>query len=89
MREIKYQQIVDAVEQLCIEAAYELPQDVLDALQKAAKNESNSRSKKILEQLIENSEIAKSEKIPLCQDTGLAVLFVEQGANEYFLSLEQ
>jgi fumarate hydratase subunit alpha len=81
VREIKYQQIVDAVEQLCIEAAYELPQDVLDALQKAAKNESNSRSKKILEQLIENSEIAKSEKIPLCQDTGLAVLFVEQGAN--------
>ncbi|MHC5076378.1 MAG: fumarate hydratase [Planctomycetota bacterium] len=81
MKETQYQQIVDTIERLCIQAAYELPQDVLDALTKAAKNESNSRAKKILQQLLENADIAKNEKIPLCQDTGLAVVFVEQGAD--------
>jgi fumarate hydratase subunit alpha len=81
VKETQYQQIVDTIERLCIQAAYELPQDVLDALTKAAKNESNSRAKKILQQLLENADIAKNEKIPLCQDTGLAVVFVEQGAD--------
>jgi fumarate hydratase subunit alpha len=80
VREIEYQQIVDTVARLCIEAAHELPEDVLGALKKAAKAESNERARNILEQLIENAEIAENEKIPLCQDTGLAVVFVEQGA---------
>jgi fumarate hydratase subunit alpha len=80
MRHIEYTKIVEAVEKLCIKAAYELPADVLSALQKAAKNESNPLGVKILEQLIENARIAKTEQIPLCQDTGLAVVFVEQGA---------
>ncbi|MHC5075504.1 MAG: fumarate hydratase [Planctomycetota bacterium] len=81
MKEIQYQQIVNTVERLCIDAAYELPQDVLDALNKATENESDARAKKILQQLLENAKIAKNEKIPLCQDTGLAVVFVEQGAD--------
>jgi fumarate hydratase subunit alpha len=81
VRQIEYQNVVDAVERLCIEAAYELPEDVLDALKQAVKNESNPRASKILEQLIENANIAKTEQIPLCQDTGLAVVFVEQGAD--------
>ncbi|MHC4131187.1 MAG: fumarate hydratase [Planctomycetota bacterium] len=80
MRHIEYQQVVDTVERLCIEAAYELTEDVFDALKKAAKDESNSRAANILEQLIKNADIARTEKIPLCQDTGLAVVFVEQGA---------
>jgi fumarate hydratase subunit alpha len=51
----------------------------MSALEKAAKNESNPLAVKILQQLIENAKIAESEQIPLCQDTGLAVVFVEQG----------
>jgi fumarate hydratase subunit alpha len=80
VRYIEFEKIVETVESLCIAANYELPDDVLAALKKAAQNESNPRAKKILKQLIENARIAAEEKIPLCQDTGLAVVFVEQGA---------
>jgi len=80
MRPIEYEKISTAVQQLCIESCYELGEDVLAALKSAAKTESNPRAVKILEQLIENARIAKDERIPLCQDTGLAVVFVEQGA---------
>jgi len=81
MRYIEFEKIVEAVELLCIAAAYELPTDVLSALEKAAQKETNPTAVKILSQLIENARIAKAESIPLCQDTGLAVVFVEQGAD--------
>ena len=80
MRMIPYEKIVSTVQQLCIDSCYELGDDVFSALQSAAKRESNPRAKKILTLLIENARIAKDERIPLCQDTGLAVVFVEQGA---------
>ncbi len=80
-RTITYQQIAATVERLCIESCYELPGDVLDALRQAAVVESNPRAKHILEQLLENARIATEKRIPLCQDTGLAVVFVSQGAN--------
>ncbi len=80
MRYIEFDKIVSAVESLCMAAAYELPEDVLAAIEKAASKESNPTAAKILNQLIENAQIAKTEKIPLCQDTGLAVVFVEQGS---------
>ena len=79
MRYIEFEKIVDTVESLCIASGYELPSDVLAALEEAAQKESNPAAAKILNQLIENARIAKDEKIPLCQDTGLAVVFVEQG----------
>jgi fumarate hydratase subunit alpha len=79
VRYIESEKIAEAVESLCITANYELPEDVLAALEKAAKEESNPGAAKILNQLIENARIAAAEKIPLCQDTGLAVVFVEQG----------
>jgi fumarate hydratase subunit alpha len=81
VRYIKFEKIVDAVESLCIAAAHELPDDVLAALQQVARKETNPAAANILNQLIENARIAKAESIPLCQDTGLAVVFVEQGAN--------
>ncbi len=81
MRYIEFEKIVEAVELLCIAAAYELPSDVLAALEDSAQKESNPTAVKILNRLIENARIAKEEKIPLCQDTGLAVVFVEQGAD--------
>lgn len=80
MRYIEFEKIADTVESLCISAGYELGEDVLTALEKAAQKESNPHAVKILNQLIENARIAKKERIPLCQDTGLAVVFVEQGS---------
>ena len=80
MRYIEFEKIAGTVESLCISAGYELPEDVLTALEGAARKESNPTAAKILNQLIENARIAKDEKIPLCQDTGLAVVFAEQGS---------
>ena len=81
MRHIEYKKIVEEVKALCIKAAYELPPDVLTALKKAVKSESNPLAAKILQQLVENARLASQERIPLCQDTGLAVVFIEQGAD--------
>jgi fumarate hydratase subunit alpha len=81
VRYIKFEKIVDTVEPLCIAAAHELPDDVLTALHHAAQKETNPAAVNILNQLIENARIAKAESIPLCQDTGLAVVFVEQGVD--------
>ena len=81
LRAIEYDDVVNAVGQLCIDSCYELPSDVLDALKAAAKKETNPKAANILGQLIDNAEIASNERIPICQDTGLAIVFVEQGAN--------
>jgi len=80
VRYIKFEKIAEIVESLCVSAAYELPDDVLAALKEAQRKETNSGAAKILNQLVENARIAKEDKIPLCQDTGLAVVFVQQGA---------
>jgi fumarate hydratase subunit alpha len=81
MRYIEFEKVVETVDSLCIKAAYELPEDVLTALKLAAQRESNAAAAKMLNQLIENARIAKKERIPLCQDTGLAVVFVDCGAD--------
>jgi len=81
MRTFQYIQIVECVEKLCIDCAYHLPEDVRSALSEAQARESNPRAKEILGKLLENAQIARQEHIPLCQDTGLTVVFVEQGAN--------
>ncbi len=79
MRYLEYKKVVSAVEGLCVSACYELPSDVLNALKQAKAEESNRVAGDILDKLIENAQIAKDEKVPLCQDTGLTVVFVEQG----------
>ncbi|MHC4148033.1 MAG: fumarate hydratase, partial [Planctomycetota bacterium] len=81
MRYIESQKITDTVKSLCIQAAHDLPPDVLAALEKAAQTESDPQAQQILNQLIDNARIAKAESIPLCQDTGLAVVFIEQGSD--------
>jgi fumarate hydratase subunit alpha len=75
-----FETIAGAVETLCIQCAYELPEDVLAALRSAFEKETNDRARRILGQLLENARIASSERIPLCQDTGLAIVFVELGS---------
>ena len=79
MRYIEFEKIVSSVESLCVSACYELNEDVLSALESATKQESNPNAVEILKKLIENARIAKEERIPLCQDTGLVIVFVEQG----------
>jgi len=69
------------VESLCIAACHELPEDVLQALERAAQKESHPGAAKILRRLLENARVAGQDLSPLCQDTGLAVVFVEQGAD--------
>ncbi len=79
MREISYDELVETVKNLCMEANYYLPGDVLDALKRAYEKEESSIGKEILAQIIENNEIARKEKLAICQDTGFAVFFVELG----------
>jgi len=79
MREIHVDKIVATVKKLCMEANYYLGDDVVQALQQALKTEESPLGRSILAQLIENQQIARSEQIPICQDTGFAVLFVNLG----------
>ena len=79
MKEVRVEDITGKVKDLCISANYELEQDVMSAFEKARKDEESPTGQEIFNQLIENARIAKQELIPLCQDTGFAVCFVELG----------
>ena len=79
MREIAYDDIVRAVKDLVMYTATHLPEDALNKLKEAHEKEKSPVAKKVLEQLLENAEIARTEARPLCQDTGLAVYFVKVG----------
>jgi len=79
MREISVRTIVDAVRDACIRANIELSGDVVEALTRAVDDEASEVGKDILKKLLENARIAREERIPICQDTGVAVLFVELG----------
>lgn len=79
MREVDYNQIVDTVARLCMEANYFLGDDVVKAFNAALQKEESETAKNILNQLLKNAEIARTEKIPICQDCGFAVIFLELG----------
>lgn len=79
MREVKTDVITEAVRKLVIEASYDLGDDVIQALESAKKVEESPVAGAILDQITQNATIAKTEQAPMCQDTGLAVLFVEIG----------
>lgn len=79
MRQIHVDQLRDAVAKLCWEACYYLPQDVVEGFKKAEQTEVSPLGKSIIGQLIENAELASSEHVPYCHDTGLAVVYVELG----------
>lgn len=83
MREIDAKQIISAVKKLCMEANYYLVKDVLTALKKFEKEEESPLGKEILNQIIKNADIASDNQMPLCQDTGLTVVFVEVGQEVY------
>lgn len=79
MREIEVNEIIDAVRELCIKANCVLNDDVYNALEAAKNTEKSPIGKEILCQLIDNADIAKNENVPICQDTGMAIVFVELG----------
>jgi fumarate hydratase subunit alpha len=81
MKTIAYQTIVDQVAKLCMDGNYYLGQDVLEAFQKSWENEASATGKDILKQLMENAEIAAGEQVPMCQDCGVAVVFLKFGQN--------
>lgn len=78
-RIIKAETITDTVKQLFTDCNYFIGDDIMCALKNARESEESEVGKNVLSQIIENDEIAKAEQIPLCQDTGMAVLFVEYG----------
>ena len=79
IRTIKAETITDTVEKLFKDLNYNIGNDISEALCNAQKNEESPVGKAVIAQLLENNKIAAEEKIPICQDTGMAVLFVEYG----------
>lgn len=83
MRKVKAKKIEQTVEKLYAKANYYLPKDVEQALKSSAKKEMSKIARNVLNVLIENSKIARNESIPICQDTGLAIVFAEIGQDVY------
>jgi fumarate hydratase subunit alpha len=79
LRRINANKITKAVKKLFIEANTVLGEDVIDALNQALSREESETGRQVLQKIIENADIARRKKIPICQDTGLAVVFVELG----------
>ncbi|MGM0379498.1 MAG: fumarate hydratase [Bacillota bacterium] len=84
MRVIQAESLVETIKDMCIKINYNLGQDVKDALLDAEKNEKSNIGKNILKNILKNADIAKNKKVPMCQDTGMVVVFVEIG-NDLFI----
>jgi len=85
VRELDVREVTAAVKDLCITANYDLPVDVYEALKKAQETEESPVGKEVLGQLIENADIAARDRVPICQDTGLAVFFVDLGQDVHLV----
>lgn len=85
MREIDVKLITEKVRNLCMEANTDLGDDMFQAFDRAMEKEESSMGLEILKELKENARIAKEEKVPICQDTGFAVVFVELGQDVHLI----
>ena len=85
MRELPVACITDAVERLCIDACYHLPDDVKAAIESCRVCEDGSIAATVLDQIIENYRIADRENVPICQDTGMACVFLEIGQDVHLV----
>jgi fumarate hydratase subunit alpha len=85
MREIQTEQITEAVRSLCIDANYDLGQDVVESLKRSLDREESPTGKEILAMILENAQIARTERLPICQDTGFAVVFAELGQDVHIV----
>lgn len=85
MREIQAQQITDVVERLCIEANEQLPGDIKNAIRRCRACEDWEIAQGVLDKIITNFEIAGEERVPICQDTGMACVFLEIGQDVHIV----
>jgi len=85
LREIHVDQIIEAVTQMVQEANYNIGKDVEDAFKQALATEESPTGKDVLQQLLENVEIARTEQVPICQDTGFAVFIIELGQDVHIV----
>lgn len=86
IRTVQTEIITETIKKMCIEANYSLSSDMVKAMRKAEEKEESVLGKQILAQLQDNLEIAASDMIPICQDTGMAVVFLEVGQDVHFES---
>ena len=84
MRNIHVEKVTEKVAELCMNAAYHLPKDMYNALKKGYECEKSPVGKGVLDQIIKNAEIADAEDRPICQDTGLTIVFLEVGQDVHF-----
>ena len=84
VRSVSTDEVIKNIREMCIEANYDLSGDMKNALKKATKEEKSELGQKILNQLQDNLEIADKEMIPICQDTGMAVVVLEVGQDVHF-----
>ncbi len=85
MRDIDVSEVTEAVKKLCIDVNYKLSGDMRAVFDKAVEEEESELGKNILKQLQENLKIAGEDQIPICQDTGMAVLFLKIGQDVHFV----
>jgi fumarate hydratase subunit alpha len=85
VRDVSVGVLRDTVARLLVEANYNIPADVLDALRAAIVREESPLGRRTLEQLVRNYEIAASERLPVCQDSGMAVIFLEVGQDVHWV----
>jgi fumarate hydratase subunit alpha len=85
IREISTQEIIKVVRDLSIDANYNLGDDVLLAFNRALEKEDSTAAREVIKELIENARIAREEKVPICQDCGLAVVFIEIGQDMHII----
>ena len=85
MREVEVSRLTDVIEKLCIEANEHLPEDVKYAIKTCRACEDGEIAKGILDNIIENFDIADNENVPICQDTGMACVFLEIGQDVHFV----
>ncbi|HHI87906.1 MAG TPA: fumarate hydratase [Candidatus Cloacimonetes bacterium] len=85
MREVDVKDIIPVVKKLCIDANYYIGEDILEKIRECYEKEESPTAKEVLSILLENYELAASEKMPSCQDTGVAVVFVELGQDVHIV----
>ncbi len=84
MREIKVKDLSLKIEEMLLDACENIPNNILDALKKAVNDEQSPLGKEVINKIIENDELARNKHLPICQDTGVVVCFLEVGYDVHF-----
>lgn len=84
MRSINVEEVTQAIAKLCVDACYYLSEDVYEALVKAKETEESPLGRDVIDQIVQNADIARNEDRPICQDTGMTVIFMEIGQDVHF-----